>query len=140
MFYPGDRNALRQMYVEAWRRNREGLPMEPVQTGIALVVSEHPEYHSLLETDNDLDREWTPGDGAANPFLHMGMHLAIREQVGTDRPPGIAIIHNTLSNRLGSHHEAEHLMMESLGEVLWRAQRDGVLPDDEVYLENLKKL
>jgi len=140
MFYPGDRNALRQMYVEAWRRNREGLPMEPVQTGIAMIVSEHPEYHSLLETKNDLDREWMPEDGTANPFLHMGMHLAIREQVGTDRPPGIARIHNTLSNRLGSHHEAEHLMMESLGEVLWRAQRDGVLPDDEAYLENLKKL
>jgi hypothetical protein len=32
------------------------------------------------------------------------------------------------------------MLMESLGEVLWRAQRDVVLPDDEAYLENLKKL
>ncbi|MGI9265392.1 MAG: DUF1841 family protein [Gammaproteobacteria bacterium] len=140
MFYPDDRNALRQMYLEAWRRSRAGLPMEPVQTSIAMVVAEHPEYHELLESEHSMDRDWTPDDGVANPFLHMGMHLAIREQVGTNRPPGIATIHNTLSNKLGSHHEAEHLMMESLGEVLWRAQRDGVLPDDAVYLENLKRL
>jgi hypothetical protein len=70
----------------------------------------------------------------------MGMHLAIREQVGTDRPAGIARIHRRLSRKLGAPHEAEHLMMEALGEVLWRAQREGILPDDQAYLENLKKL
>jgi hypothetical protein len=70
----------------------------------------------------------------------MGMHLAIREQVSTDRPVGVAGIHRMLSRKLGSAHEAEHLMMESLGEVLWRAQREDILPDDQAYLENLKRL
>jgi hypothetical protein len=140
MFFPNDRNALRQMYVDAWRHHRERLPMEPVQFGIAEVIAEHPEYHTLLEEESDLGREWTPEDGAENPFLHMGMHLAIREQVGTDRPTGVAGIHRMLSRKLGSAHEAEHLMMESLGEVLWRAQREDILPDDQAYLENLKRL
>lgn len=140
MFFPNDRNALRQMYVDAWRHHRERLPMEPVQFGIAEIIAEHPEYHTLLEEESDLGREWTPEDGAENPFLHMGMHLAIREQVGTDRPTGVAGIHRMLSRKLGSAHEAEHLMMESLGEVLWRAQREGILPDDQAYLENLKRL
>jgi hypothetical protein len=140
MFYPDDRDKLRQMYVDAWRHHRERLPMEPVQFGIAEVIAEHPEYHALLEEDPDLGKEWTPEDGSENPFLHMGMHLAIREQVGTDRPAGIARIHRRLSRKLGSPHEAEHLMMEALGEVLWRAQREGILPDDQAYLENLKKI
>ena len=140
MFFPNDRNALRQMYVDAWRHHRERLPMEPVQFGIAEIIAEHPEYHTLLEEESDLGREWTPEDGAENPFLHMGMHLAIREQVATDRPVGVAGIHRMLSRKLGSAHEAEHLMMESLGEVLWRAQREGILPDDQAYLENLKRL
>jgi len=140
MFYPDDRNALRQMYVDAWKRHRERLPMEPVQAGIAEVIAEHPEYHELLENEQDLDKEWTPENGVQNPFLHMGMHLAIREQVSTDRPKGIHAIHRLLSGRLGAPHEAEHMMMEALGEVLWRAQRDGVLPDDKAYLENLSRL
>jgi hypothetical protein len=140
MFYPNDRNALRQMYIEAWRRRRGRIPMEPVQTGIADIIEEHPEYQALLELETDLNKEWTPENGEQNPFLHMGMHLAIREQVSTDRPQGISAIHGLLSNRFGSPHEAEHLMMEALGEVLWRAQREGILPDDKAYLENLRKL
>jgi len=140
MFYPDDRNALRQMYVDAWQRHRERLPMEPVQAGIAEVIAEHPEYHALLEDGQDLDKDWTPENGVQNPFLHMGMHLAIQEQVNTDRPKGINAIHRLLSSRLGAPHEAEHLMMDALGEVLWRAQRDGVLPDDKAYLENLSRL
>lgn len=114
--------------------------MEPVQTGIADIIEEHPEYQALLELETDLNKEWTPENGEQNPFLHMGMHLAIREQVSTDRPQGISAIHGLLSNRFGSPHEAEHLMMEALGEVLWRAQREGILPDDKAYLENLRKL
>ena len=36
-----------------------------------------------------LDRDYTPEGGQANPFLHMGLHLGIREQVATDRPAGL---------------------------------------------------
>ena len=70
----------------------------------------------------------------------MSMHLAVREQVGTDRPAGIARIHAGLAGRCGSAHDAEHAMMEALGEALWSAQRRGAAPDESAYLEALHRL
>ena len=86
-----------------------------------------------------LERDYTPEAGQSNPFLHMGMHLAIREQVGTDRPAGIRAVHSALAARLGGIHEAEHVMIECLGEALWNAQRAGVAPDEARYLEDLRR-
>jgi hypothetical protein len=70
----------------------------------------------------------------------MGLHLAIREQVATNRPAGITDIHQKLSTRLGGAHAAEHAMSEPLAETLWDAQRQGRMPDEQLYLERLKKL
>ena len=104
------------------------------------MVAAHPEYHGLLEDgEAGIDADWTPEGGQTNPFLHMALHLAIREQVSTDRPPGIAAEHARLAARHGVH-EAEHLMLEALGEALWRAQRNNSPPDEVSYLESLKRL
>ena len=67
-----------------------------------------------------------PRTGQTNPFLHMGLHLAIREQV-CDRSPGRHRGRAPLTGRrLGDVHEAEHAMIECLGEALWQAQRSRV--------------
>ena len=140
MFFPDDRESLRRMYLDAWHRHRAGLPLEPLQAQIADLLEEHAEYHALVEAgERSLRREWTPEDGATNPFLHLGLHLALREQVGTDRPAGIAALHRRLAAAHG-RHEAEHRMMDCLGEALWAAQRAGVPPDEEAYLESLRRL
>ena len=140
MFFPNDRESLRRMYMEAWERRQAGLPMEPLQMQIADLVEEHPEYQPLLEKGEDgVHQEWTPEGGETNPFLHFGMHLAIREQVATNRPAGIAEVHRRLAAGHGPH-EAEHRMMECLGEALWTAQRNGTAPDEESYLESLRRL
>ena len=70
----------------------------------------------------------------------MGMHLAIREQVITDRPGGIREVFRHLADALGDPLDAEHRMMEALGETLWEAQRDGAAPDESAYLERLRRL
>jgi len=70
----------------------------------------------------------------------MGMHLAIREQVSTNRPAGITDVHQRLANKHGSASEAEHRMMECLGEALWTAQRNNTAPDEQAYLTCLKRL
>jgi hypothetical protein len=140
-FHDQGRASLRRMYLEAWRKHRESLPVEPVEDQIIRVVSLHPEYAQLLESEPAaLDREYTPEQGQTNPFLHMGLHLAIREQVATDRPAGIAVVHRSLAARLGDVHEAEHAMIERLGEALWNAQRAGLPPDEARYLESLRRL
>ena len=69
----------------------------------------------------------------------MGMHIALREQAGADRPAGIKSIYQRLLAAQGQH-EAEHAMMECLGQVLWNAQRGAQLPDEAEYLDCLRKL
>jgi len=129
------------MYVEAWRKHRASLPVEPVEDQIIRVIELHSEYARVLESGGDaLDRDYTPEDGQTNPFLHMGLHLAIREQVATNRPAGIANVHRALVGKLGDVHEAEHAMIECLGAALWSAQRAGLPPDETAYLESLRRL
>ena len=114
--------------------------MQPLEAQIADVIELHPEYHAALERPDDVvERDYTPEGGQSNPFLHMGLHLAIREQVATDRPAGIAEVHRTLVQRLGDVHAAEHAMIECLGEALWQAQRSGRPPDEAAYLEALRR-
>ncbi len=140
-FHDQDREALRRHYLEAWRKRRESLPMEPLEHQIAAVVEQHPEYQAVVAGESDaVSRDYAPEGGQANPFLHMGLHLALREQVGTNRPAGIAAIHAELCRRLGDPHAAEHRMIECLGEALWRSQRTGLPPDEAAYLESLGRL
>ncbi len=136
-----NREQLRQMYLSSWRKYTERRPLEPLEAQIAAVIAEHPEYVPLLESGPQaLASDYTPEDGRENPFLHMGLHLAVREQVATDRPPGIAQIHQSLSQRLGDPHAAEHAMLERLAEALWESQRSGRAPDEQRYLERLRSL
>ena len=140
MLLPSDREGLRAFYLEAWRKRREGLPAEPLELQVADVIEQHPEYQALLERGaHALEQDWTPEDGESNPFLHMGLHLGLREQVATDRPAGIAAIHRQLAARLGVH-EAEHRMADCLAEALWRAQRNNSLPDEVSYMEALRRI
>lgn len=139
--FSSNRNELRQQYLDAWRKYRDGKPVTPLESMIGEVVAEHPEYHTLLEDpDRAIDADWQPEDGGTNPFLHMGLHLALREQVATDRPTGIRAIHEQLTRQTGSHLEAEHRMMDPLAEAMWQAQRSGSMPDERAYLEALRKL
>ncbi len=139
MFFSQDRSKLRQMYIEAWRKFESGEPMSPLEDQIASVIALHPEYHDAMR-DDFRNEDYKPEDGKTNPFLHMGLHLAIREQIGTDRPAGIRAAFNGLTKRLGDAHDAEHRMLDVLAETLWDAQRNGRPPDEAQYLERLRRL
>lgn len=141
IFTGQNRDQMRRMYLQAWRKFSARQPLEPLEAQLAAVIAEHPEYVQWLEAgDVALGAEFTPEGGRENPFLHMGLHLAIREQVATNRPAGIAEVHKKLAERLGSPHEAEHAMLEPLAETLWDAQRQGRMPDEQAYLERLRRL
>ena len=139
-FANAGRDELRRRYVNAWRRHRDGLPLEPLDAQIADLVALHPEYHALLESPEGATQDFTVEQGRSNPFLHLGLHLAIREQVATRRPPGIEVVHRELTRTLGDVHAAEHRMIEVLAETLWEAQRAGRAPDEQRYLERLRGL
>ena len=135
------RDQLRNVYVEAWRKRLEGLPMEPLEAQVADVIEFHPEYQAALtKRENVLGRDYTPEGGQSNPFLHMGLHLAVRDQLATDRPVGIRRAFETIAKSKGDAHEAEHQLIECLAETLWEAQRSGLPPDEIAYLERVRKL
>ena len=140
MFTPS-RDEARRFLAETWNKFRAGQPLSALERIAATIIAEHPEYHALLDADAvAVEAEFLPEAGVQNPFLHLGLHLTIREQVSTDRPPGIRALHASLTLRLGSVHEAEHRMLEVLGELLWESQRAGTMPDEMLYLERLKNL
>ncbi|MGA9960738.1 MAG: DUF1841 family protein, partial [Azonexus sp.] len=92
----------------------------------------------LADSAGAMDKEWTPEGGQTNPFLHLSLHLAIHEQVSIDQPPGIRAAFEALRARLGPH-DAEHVILECLGETIWRAQRQGGAMDADAYLEAVRR-
>jgi hypothetical protein len=141
IFANQSREQLRQMYLASWRKFRAQEPLQPLEKQVTAVIAEHPEYIEWLETGREILRaDFPPEDGRENPFLHMGMHLAIREQLATDRPPGFADLHKRLCEHFGNAHEAEHALLTPLGETLWEAQRANRAPDEIEYLGKVEAL
>ena len=139
MIFGENRSELRKMYADAWRKFCAGEILSPLEAQIAAVIDEHPEYQPVV-TQGNIETPFTAESGQLNPFLHMGLHLALREQVSTDRPAGIAAIHRDLSHKLGDSHAAEHRMQEALAETLWEAQSENRAPDEAKYVERLRRL
>lgn len=134
------RDETRQVYLTVWEKLQQGQILEPLESLIADIIQMHPEYHDLLSSGDAVQQtDFTPESGNSNPFLHMGMHIAIREQTQTDRPAGIKKLHKKLTRKKGVH-DAEHLMMECLGHSLWLAQRNNVMPDEKTYLDCLNSI
>ena len=139
--FSNNRNQLRKMFFHSWQKFQSGETLEPLEQIIAQIVQQHPEYHSLLADEiAHLDKDYTPEMGETNPFLHMSMHIAIVEQLSVDRPAGIKDLYQQLVLKFYDSHEAEHHIMECLGQVMWEAQRNQAMPDDNQYLECLRKL
>jgi len=139
MIFGEDRNELRRMYFDAWCKHENSSPMTLLESQIAGVIAKHPEYHGLL-TDEALARDFAPDDGETNPFLHMGLHLAVGDQISTDRPSGIRREFSRLCSVSGDAHGAEHRMLDCLAECLWEAQRAGSAPDEQRYLDMVRQL
>ena len=139
MMYSQDRRELRQMYVDAWRKAQGAAVLSPLEAQIAQVIEDHPEYQSALG-EEDLEASFSPEDRKTNPFLHMGLHLAVRDQVATDRPSGISKLFQELVKKYSNSHETEHRMLDCLAEILWEAQNQNAPPDEQKYLERLRKI
>ncbi len=138
MFYTQERDKLRQFYVDVWQKSYKGETMDALEKMVARVIDLHPEYHLMLSNEDHLGNEYLPEMGETNPFLHMGMHLGLQEQVALDRPTGIQDIYQQLGHKLGDVHDTEHTMMECLAESLWQSQRNNSLPNEADYLTCLK--
>ncbi len=139
MFAPSQ-NDVRRFFCDTQRKRREGSPLTPMETIAADWIAEHPEYHDELDDlEAALASVYDVESGRTNPFLHLSMHLTITEQVAIDQPRGIKQAFGLLAARHGSAHEAQHEVMECLGEMIWASQKSGLPPDGERYLECVRR-
>jgi hypothetical protein len=135
LFDSYSREQLRRSYADAWAKRIAHAPLTPLEAVIADVIEAHPEYQALVgDPEKAQEFEAAAASPAENPFLHMGLHLAVREQISIDRPPGVRELQRQLLSSQGDAHQAEHALMEALGETLWQAQRAGLAPDETQYL------
>lgn len=140
MMFGDKREQYRRVFIEAWRKHADGTPLEPLERIVVDVIDAHPEYQEMLGSPDALERDYPAGDAAANPFLHMGMHITIIEQVTSDRPPGIRALYGELRQLFGDSHDVEHAMMQCLAGSLADARDRGDFPDEQRYLECLRRL
>ena len=141
MFYQDNVQDTRQFFYSSWEKYRNKLILTPLETQIVDVIIDHPEYHLMLETvPTEKDKANLPEMGETHPFLHMGLHLAIRDQIATDRPAGIKSIYQQLTKKNADSLTAEHLIMERFAECLWQAQQNKTMPDELAFLSACQKL
>jgi len=140
MLYSQDRNQLRMVFFQVWEKQQTGQTLDAMETILANIIKMHPEYHALLsKQDQNLEKDYHPDMGETNPFLHLSMHIAIHEQLSIDQPAGIQDAYQQLQLKLKDAHEVEHIIMECLGEMIWKSQKYQSMPDQVEYLNCIKK-
>ncbi|MCA1937766.1 MAG: DUF1841 family protein [Dechloromonas sp.] len=138
MFNPS-RDQVRDFFCSAWTKHLDRMPLVGAEVTAADIAARHPEYHALLSNpEMARNQEWTPDSGQMNPFLHLSLHLAIHEQLSIDQPPGIRAAFERLRTRMDTH-DAEHVLLECLGETIWRAQREGNQMDALAYVDAIQR-
>lgn len=131
----GSREEARRHFVAVRSKMLSGAPLDPLERILAEVIGAHPEYHALLDGGEDALSFEATVDGV-NPFLHLGLHVALVEQLQTDRPAGILNLYRQLVGRLdGDVHAAEHRVMECLAGTLTASARAGRPPDEASFLD-----
>lgn len=139
MFAPSQHD-VRRFFCDAHRKRRDGLPLTPMETVAADWIGQHPEYHAELDDlESALAAVYDVDAGRTNPFLHLSMHLSISEQVSIDQPHGIKQAYELLAAKRGSAHEAQHEVMECLGQMMWESQRSGRPPDGHAYIDCVRR-
>ncbi len=139
MFTPS-REQARQLFFDTWQKYQQQEKLSDMETLALEVILLHLEYQDVLENvERFRDKDYLPELGDTNPFLHMSMHLAIKEQLSIDQPVGIRQRYTQLLDKMGDEHDVMHQIMGCLAEMIWQAQRNQSAPDAQVYFACLDK-
>ena len=138
MLFTPSRDEARRFFIGIWKKYQLGQSLADIERLTLAILLDHQEYHRFLKEEL-LDHDWKPEHGDTNPFLHIGMHLAIEEQLSIDQPAGIRTLYQALLKKNGDVHAAKHEMIDGLAEMIWQAQRHHTAPDPTTYLDILRK-
>lgn len=140
MIFRYNRLELRKLYFDSWQKHLVNQKLTDLETQIIHVIKQHPEYHHYLSNIDNLEKDFSPDMHETNPFLHLGLHLGIIEQIVTNRPDGIQGIYHNLCQKNYDTHKVQHVMMDYLAESIWNAQKNNAPPCQKSYIDQLKSL
>ncbi len=133
--------ALRQVYFDAWQKGLKQQVLTPMESILVDVIQRHPEYHAIFEGShsfNDLKEEKFELDH--NPFLHLGLHVAIIEQVSINKPTGVRPIYEKLLKKYQDKTVVEHKMMHCLVEEVYQVSKHNKAFNEKKYITSLRAL
>jgi hypothetical protein len=149
MFYGNTPQDTRPVFFASWQKYQRQEILSALEQQLVRVILDHPGYQAMFARGSHINVQRTPSMGATvdtqgvgyeNPFLHMGLHLAVRDQVSLDKPTGMTALYQILLTRHQDAHDVEHLLMEQLAHCLWEAQKRQGMPDEQAYLVACKEL
>ena len=132
-----DRKKQREFLANSWQKYTSNIPLEPLEKQLVSIIEIHPEYHNLI---HNVDSEYFTEQGEVNPFLHINLHLALRDQLILNQPQGIKEVHQKLISKYKDSHKVEHLMMECIAEMIYISQKNNTTMDQVSYLKCIKSL
>lgn len=136
MLYTQDRTQQRQFLANAWQKFLDKKALDPLEDQLTQVIEMHPEYHKLI---NDVESEYFPEQGEVNPFLHINLHLSLREQLSINQPTGINEYYQKILNKVQDPHEVEHKMMDCIAQMIFSSQKNNTPMDHQAYIRCLEK-
>lgn len=137
MFTPS-RADVRSFFIHTWQKYQGQVPLSGLEKMALDTILKHDEYHYALD-QSYLQKDYFPEQGTTNPFLHMSLHLTIAEQLSIGQPYPIRALYAKFCQKTQDAHEAEHLMMDSLIDMLWQANQQHTPPNVSLYLGGLAK-
>jgi hypothetical protein len=135
VLYTQDRTEQRKFLANAWQKFLGKKILDPLESQLTQVIEIHPEYHSLIQ---NVESDYFPEQGEVNPFLHINLHLSLREQLSINQPHGIKEIYQKIINSTGDSHEAEHKMMDCIAEMIFSSQKNNLPMDHQAYIRCLE--
>ncbi|WXU00391.1 MAG: hypothetical protein Ctma_1106 [Catillopecten margaritatus gill symbiont] len=135
MLYTQDRTQQRQFLANAWQKFLDKKPLDPLEDQLTQVIEMHPEYHAFI---NDIESDYFPEQGEVNPFLHINLHLSLREQLSINQPVGIQGYYQKIMDKVKDPHEAEHKMMDCIAEMIFSSQKNNTPMDHQAYMRCLQ--
>ncbi|SMN15220.1 hypothetical protein CRYPA_1322 [uncultured Candidatus Thioglobus sp.] len=137
MLYTQDRSEQRKFLANAWQKFLDKKILDPLETQLTQVIEIHPEYHSLIK---NIESDYFPEQGEVNPFLHINLHLSLREQLSINQPPGIKEAYQKVVNKVGDPHKAEHQIMNCIAEMIFSSQKNSSPMNHQAYVKCLKSI
>lgn len=135
MLYTQNRTQQRQFLGNVWQKFLNKQTLDPLETQLAKVIALHPEYHTLIQ---DIESDYFPEQGEINPFLHINLHLSLREQLSINQPSGIKKYYQKILSKVKNPHEAEHQMMDCIAQMIFSSQKNDLPMNHQAYVDCLK--